>query len=95
MKRGIVNPDLLEERAKCVFDQKELLQFALGKDRYELGQELYSLVEKNPELMGEAKEYEMTREELMENCWKKTKLMNELDGGKWIINSLEHMQKFF
>jgi hypothetical protein len=27
IRRGIVNPDLLEERAKCTFNQEEILDF--------------------------------------------------------------------
>lgn len=30
-KRNIVNPDLIEERAKCTFDKQELAPFVLGK----------------------------------------------------------------
>ena len=52
-------------------------------------------MEKYPKLAGEAEEYEMTREELIENYWKKIKLISELDGGKWITQSLEHMDNFF
>ena len=32
VKRGIVNPDLLEERAKCNFDQSELKYYIFGTD---------------------------------------------------------------
>ena len=52
-------------------------------------------MEKYPELAGEAEEYEMTREEVVENFWKKIKLLTELDGGKWINESLEQMSNFF
>ena len=47
-------------------------------------------MEKYPKLAGEAEEYEMTREELIENFWKKIKLMNELEDGKWITDVAEH-----
>jgi hypothetical protein len=30
MKRGIVNPDLQEERDQCAFDKEELEKFVLG-----------------------------------------------------------------
>jgi len=32
MKRGIVNPDLIEERQKCAFDKDELARFIVGDD---------------------------------------------------------------
>jgi len=32
IKRKITNPDLQEERDKCVFDQKELDAFLAGED---------------------------------------------------------------
>ena len=32
VKRGIVNPDLLEERAKCDFNQRELVLFLFGQE---------------------------------------------------------------
>jgi hypothetical protein len=32
MKRGIVNPDLVEERNKSNFDKEELLRFIIGED---------------------------------------------------------------
>ena len=31
IKRDIVNPDLIEERAKLTFDQKEIETFILGE----------------------------------------------------------------
>ena len=30
IKKGIVAPDLLEERAKCAFDQQELTEWVMG-----------------------------------------------------------------
>ena len=32
VKRGIVNPDLLEERAKSNFNQADLEEFLMGKE---------------------------------------------------------------
>lgn len=36
IKRGIVNPVLIEERAKCAFDQTEMRDFMFGKELVEL-----------------------------------------------------------
>ena len=32
IKRNIVNPDLISERAKCNFDKKEFAEFVLSKE---------------------------------------------------------------
>ena len=50
-------------------------------------------MEKYPQLAGEAKEYEMTREELIENFWKKLKLINEVENGKWILEGSQHLRR--
>ena len=83
MKRGIVNPDLLEERAKRAFDVDELVKFNMGEIRYNKYLEMVELYKKYPEFCGTAEEYEMTREEQMERGWKKIKLVNEVTGD-WI-----------
>ena len=67
MKRGIVNPDLLEERAKCAFDVQELVKFTLGEERYQKQLEILEVYKKYPELLSTPEELEMTREELLEH----------------------------
>ena len=71
MKRNIVNPDLIEERAKLAFDRVELQKFTLGEWLYDKTKELDGFMAENPELLGSADDYEMTREELIEHYWKK------------------------
>jgi len=44
-----VNPDLLAERAKCTFDQKELFRFMTAQ--YDFYQEMNQLVKDHPELL--------------------------------------------
>jgi len=48
-KRKIVNPDLLEERAKCTFDQTELNR--LFFDHADYIQQMNELVKEHPELI--------------------------------------------
>ena len=67
MKRGIVNPDLLEERAKKAFDVEELVRFSMGEPLYNKVLEVLELYNKHPQMKGTAEEFEMTREELMEH----------------------------
>ena len=50
VKRGIVNPDLLEERAKCNFDQKELVEFMFGQELVEYVKKLHDYIAKHPEI---------------------------------------------
>ena len=51
MKRGIVAPDLIEERAKCDFDQDELREFlAGGADSLAVQKETYDMFGSDPEL---------------------------------------------
>ena len=63
VKRGIVNPDLLEERAKCNFDQNELVEFMFGKQLVDYIREIYAYVSKHPEIQSGIDYYEMSREE--------------------------------
>ena len=77
MKRGIVNPDLVKGRENLAFDRVELHKFTMGEFQYDKNVELDEFMEKNPELLGSAEEYEMTREELIEHYWKKVKIISE------------------
>ena len=52
--------------------------FVCGRFHIEHEKELLELMKKHPKLKGEKEEYEMTREEMIENYWKKIKLINEL-----------------
>ena len=40
IKRGIVNPDLIEEREKLAFDRRELQRFSMGDFIYDMYEEL-------------------------------------------------------
>jgi hypothetical protein len=50
-KRGIVNPDLEEERKKCTFDQTELYKFMFTDKCYNFVKQLEELIAKHPDLM--------------------------------------------
>ena len=94
MKRGIVNPDLIEERANLAFDREELQRFSMGQFVYDKCSELDEFMEKNPELLGSGEEYEMTREELIEHHWKKIKIISE-KGDQYITQNMDLMNKFW
>ena len=50
MKRGIVNPDLLEEKQKCNFDKEELARFIFGPDVFADMQELAAFIKNEPKM---------------------------------------------
>ena len=49
-KRGIVNPDLIEERKKCTFDQDEMFRFVFTERNYAFIKEMQALVKAHPNL---------------------------------------------
>ena len=75
MKLGIVNPALVEERAKCNFDRDEAYRVLFTDDiRYEIDQ-YYALIKKHPELASTPRFYEMTREEKMKEWWERLRII--------------------
>ena len=60
---GIVNPDLLEERAKCNFDKNEMNQLLFGQETIDYVLKLNGFMEKHPELVSGVEYYEMSRRE--------------------------------
>ena len=78
-KRGIVNPELEEERKKCTFDQDELFRFIYTEQNYKLIKKLDELCKKNPELTENQMDiYEMTREQAFEHNWKRIHRLMQL-----------------
>ena len=69
--RGITNPDLIEEREKCTFDQVELEKHLLGDLTYEYFSKRDELIQKYPGLKTTPGYSEMTREEKMEDWWRR------------------------
>jgi hypothetical protein len=72
LKRGIVNPDLLDERKKCTFDQDELARFILTDYNYTFLKEMQALIKEHPDLIENSMDiYDMTRSEKMEVAWRR------------------------
>ena len=69
--RGIVNPDLQEERDKCSFDQKELALFIHGQQMIDECHDMMQFMKKYPEVSDDYSYYEMSREQKMEHWWKR------------------------
>jgi len=76
MKRGIVAPDLLEERAKLAFDQEELRLFlAGGEARANEWKQHVDTFGADPELRNFVEFNDMTPHEMQENLWKRINVL--------------------
>lgn len=96
IKEKRVSPDLLEERAKCNFNQEELTEIIYGGK--ELRDEYLSWhkdMEKDPILQNNEKFYEMTREEMMENQMRKIKRLYELNREKYFFKQKATYNAYF
>ena len=72
VKKGIVAPDLLEERAKCAFDQEEMRTFISGgPEREQKWKEIVDSFGADPTLSNHIDFYDMTPHEMQEDLWKR------------------------
>ena len=69
VKRNIVNPDLIEERAKCSFDKQELASFMYSEESLKELQEILEFIKTNPKLQGDIKYFEYDRTQKMTHWW--------------------------
>lgn len=70
IKRGIVNPDLKQERDSCAFDKLEFEQFMLGTKLQAYLAEKHAVFQSNPKMRLPENDYELSREEIMEEWWR-------------------------
>ena len=72
IKRQVVNPDLLEERAKSIFDPEDMnkILFVPEINKYK---QVVDDMRKYPELIPSHKYFELNREEQMEFDWRTIK----------------------
>jgi hypothetical protein len=68
--RQITNPNLIEERAKCTFDQSELERHLMGELTYDYFVKRDKLFDKYPALALVPGYNELSREEKMEDWWR-------------------------
>ena len=96
IKRKIVNPLLVEERAKCTFDKEEAyITLFPEEQRYE-----YSLFEglmkKHPEVASSENYYEKNREERIQEWWKRMRVVMDSDEYRHMITNYSHKRsKYF
>ena len=69
IKRKIVNPLLVAERAKCDFDREEALRAVYNAEQRAEFELVGALLKKHPQLASNINYYEMTREEKMRVWW--------------------------
>ena len=75
IKRKIVNPDLLEERAKCNFDRDEAFKVLYPEEKIAEFKLFHALVKKHPYIMSSCKYYDKTREEMVKEWWDRLKVI--------------------
>jgi hypothetical protein len=78
IKRQVVNPDLLEERAKCIFDPEDMHKILYVPEINKFKQVVDDM-RKYPELIPSHKYFELNREEQMEYDWKIIKRQAEIN----------------
>ena len=81
VKRKIVNPDLLEERNKCNFDQKEMALLIIGADHINYIKQIDEWASRHPETQFGIEYYEMSREEKMMKWWRTVRTMMQSEDG--------------
>ena len=70
VRLDIVNPDLLEERAKLAFDKREMFEFTVGRETAEEMDEINHEIQKDPNLQTDLSFLEMTREQQHYTWWR-------------------------
>ena len=79
IKRGIVNPDLLEERANRQFDAAELELLYFGPEATEKIHKVSDFIDKHPEVRTPMEWFHYSREEKMKENWRRFKIFMEDD----------------
>jgi hypothetical protein len=70
VKRNIVNPDLVAERKKCTFDQKEAQEFLWGIKDITVAREIQKFIEDNKDMQASLDFIEMDRNEKLTVAWR-------------------------
>lgn len=91
IKNKIVNPDLLEERAKCNFDKEEVTKIITTDFALNYYKPWIELIKKHPELKSDEKWYCMSHEEQLRHWWEKLNIMNKLDHDGYFTNQKNNL----
>lgn len=87
IKNKVTNPDLLDERAKCIFNQREMEEFLFSKEVAEYSDDVLVDQKKHPELCNDFSWYDMTREEKQANWLRRYNILSNMDREKYITNA--------
>lgn len=88
IKNGVVGSDLLEERAKCNFVQKDLTHFLFGGEQsYKQFQDWISDMESDPILKNSHHYYELSKEEGYKHQLQKMRRLFELNRTKYFLEA--------
>ena len=76
MKKKVVAPELVAERAKRNFDEQEMYEFFYGdKISRDAHEKFMNIVAKHPELRNNEKFFELNAEEMQENMMRRMKFL--------------------
>ena len=89
-----MNPDLVEERKKCNFNQDEMCFFLYGAERIAFWKKMQIITKKYPELNTDIKYYEMSREEQMRVWWRRYRLMMETEELRPLLTQYSSNQSY-
>ena len=93
-KRGIISPDLLEERAKCAFNQLEMSHFLQGgKAEYERVAKIYDKLGADPETRNTFEFNDMTMHEQQEDGWRRLKRLYDTPNDTNFKNGSSNQQE--
>jgi hypothetical protein len=86
MKDKIVHPDLQAERDGACFDNDELKTFLMGgAETRKEAEDFRALIENEPLLKPSHKWFDMTREEKMEQMYKRMERLYQIDKEKYYL----------
>ena len=96
VKRGIVNPDLLEERAKCNFDQREMANYLFKADLVLQVEKINNWIVKHPALKSDVNYYEMSRDERFKVWYRRYRyIMEDEEMSKVFTNNSNRENQHF
>ena len=94
VKHKIVNPDLLEERAKCDFNKQELVDYIIPVQTQQKIKKFTDLIEKHPEMKSDFNYFEMSRLEMMEEWWRRYRLIMQSADMNYVLTNNSQMHDY-
>ena len=93
IKRGIVNPDLQQERDSCAFDKVELEKFVWGDEIAAYLTEKHAMFQSDPKFRLPDNMHEMTKAEQLEEWWRVNYHVMQHKEGKFHRESLKYYEE--